>query len=166
MPTSRVAVIGAGVSALVHDLVRRGYVSIDAVDVSAAALDQLRVSLGAHSDSVRYLQADVREVHFDGPIDVWHDRATFHFLVDPADQERYVQRVQEAVAPGGHLVLATFAEDGPLQCSGLPVVRHSVKDLQDRFGEQFTLIEYHRRDHLTPSGAAQSFTHALFTRRE
>ena len=59
-----------------------------------------------------------------------------------------------------------IAEDGPLQCSGLPVVRHSVQDLQDRFGEQFILVEHHRRDHLTPSGAAQSFTHALFARRE
>jgi len=62
--------------------------------------------------------------------------------------------------------LATFAEDGPEQCSGLPVARHSVADLERIFGDGFGLVEHHRRDHVTPSGATQKFLHAVFVRRE
>lgn len=165
MPSSRVAVMGAGVSALVLDLVAEGYRSIDAVDVSPAALDQLRVRLALGASSVRFVCADVREVRFDGLIDVWHDRATFHFLTSATDQAMYVQRVNEAVAPGGHIVLATFAPDGPEQCSGLPVARHSVAALRELFSECFELVESCARIHVTPGGARQSFIHALFARR-
>ena len=165
MPTSRVAVIGAGASALVLDLVQRGYQSLDAVDLSAAALEQLAGLLGNVAQSVHYVCADVRDVHFDGPIDVWHDRATFHFLTAPADQAMYVQRVREAVPVGGHVVLATFSEVGPDQCSGLPVVRHSVASLCDLFGESFELVDSFERQHTTPWGAPQAFTHALLRRR-
>lgn len=165
VPTSRVAIIGAGASALVLDLVQRGYQSIDAVDVSAAALDQLAARLGNDSGRVRYVCADVREVRFDGSIDVWHDRATFHFLTSCDDQARYVQRVCDAVPTGGHVVLATFSEMGPEQCSGLPVVRHSVAALCGLFGESFELIDSLDREHTTPWGAPQAFTHVLFRRR-
>ena len=165
MPTSRVAVIGAGASALVLDLVRHGYTSLDAVDIAEAALDQLAGLLGDDAVKVRRLRADVREVGFDSPIDVWHDRATFHFLTSRADQAAYVRRAREAVRPGGHVVLATFSERGPAQCSGLPVARHSLGALCDLFGESFQLIDTFERDHMTPWGAPQAFTHALVQRR-
>ena len=157
--------MGAGASALVFDLVQRGYQSIDAVDLSAAALDQLAARLGNEADKVRYVCADVREVRFDGPIDVWHDRATFHFLTSPDDQAMYVQRVREAVPAGGHVVLATFSEAGPEQCSGLPVARHSVAGLCDVFGDSFELIDSFECEHTTPWGAPQAFTHALLRLR-
>ena len=165
VPTSRVAVIGAGASALVVDLVQRGYQSLDAVDLSQAALGQLAKLLGDEAEKIRYVCADVRDVHFDGPLDVWHDRATFHFLTAPDDQAMYVQRVREAVPVGGHVVLATFSEVGPEQCSGLPVVRHSVGALCDLFGESFELVDSFERQHTTPWGAPQAFTHALLRRR-
>lgn len=161
MPTSRVAIIGAGVSALVPDLVRRGYHSLDAVDFAQAALDQLAGLLGEDAEKVRFVCADVREVGFDGPIDVWHDRATFHFLTTPVDQAAYLQRVRDAVRPGGHVVLATFSERGPTHCSGLPVARHSAATLTGLFGDSFELIDTFERDHTTPWGAPQAFTHAL-----
>lgn len=157
--------MGAGASALVVDLVQRGYQSIDAVDLSAAALEQLAGRLGSDSEKVRCVCADVREVRFDGPVDVWHDRATFHFLTSPADQATYVQRVCDAVPAGGHVVLATFGEAGPEQCSGLPVVRHSVAALRDLFGDSFELIDSFEREHVTPWGVPQAFTHVLFRRR-
>ncbi len=157
--------MGAGASALVLDLVQRGYQSLDAVDLSSSALDQLAVLLRKDAEKVRYVCADVREVRFDGPIDVWHDRATFHFLTAPDDQAMYVQRVREAVPAGGHVVLATFGEAGPEQCSGLPVVRHSVGALCDLFGESFELLDSFEREHTTPWGSPQAFTHALLRRR-
>jgi ubiquinone/menaquinone biosynthesis C-methylase UbiE len=165
VPSSRVAVIGAGASSLVVDLVQHGYRSIDAVDLSASALAQLQARLGESANSVRFVLADVRDVRFDGPIDVWHDRATFHFLTDVADQLAYVRRVDEAVPRGGHMVLATFSEQGPEQCSGLPVARYSTGGLAAVFDEHFELVESFTRDHNTPWGAAQSFSHVLLRRR-
>lgn len=156
--------MGAGVSALLLDLVARGYRSIDAVDLSAAALERLRARLGTAAAGVRFVQADIRTVAFDGPIDVWHDRATFHFLTDPADQVLYVQRVEASVALGGHVVMATFADDGPEQCSGLPVARHSATSLAALFSEHFELRDSFRHVHTTPSGAAQPFTYVLLAR--
>ena len=157
--------MGAGASALVLDLVRRGYESIDAVDLSAAALDQLMMLLADDAPAVRYVRADVRDIRFDGPVDVWHDRATFHFLTSRDDQAMYVQRVRDAMPAGGHVVLASFSEAGPEQCSGLPVVRHSVGALSALFGESFELLESFERNHTTPWGAAQAFTHSLLRRQ-
>ena len=165
MQSSRVAVIGAGASALIPDLLKHGYQSIDAVDLSAAALEQLARLLASDATKVRMVCADVREVRFDGPIDVWHDRATFHFLTSPEDQAAYVRRVSDAVAPGGHVVLATFSEAGPEQCSGLPVARHSVAALCEIFGQSFDLVDSFESEHRTPWGAPQAFSHALLSRR-
>lgn len=165
MPTSRVALIGVGASALVLDLVHHGYQSLDAVDLAEAALDQLARLLGDDVDKVRRVCADAREVGFDGPLDVWHDRATFHFLTAAVDQAAYVARVHQTVRPGGHVVLATFSERGPAECSGLPVARHTVGALCELFGEAFSLIDTFERDHTTPWGAPQAFTHVLLARR-
>jgi SAM-dependent methyltransferase len=165
VPTSRVVAIGAGASALIPDLLRHGYESIDAVDLSAAALTQLNRMLGDDADRVRTMCADAREVHFDGLVDVWHDRATFHFLTAPADQDAYVCRAANAVAPGGHVVMAGFSPAGPEQCSGLPVARHSRDDLCALFGAHFELVESCCCDHITPWGSTQNFLHALLRRR-
>jgi len=43
--------------------------------------------------------------------DVWHDRAVFNFLVTPEDRAAHVQAVFHSVKPGGHVIVATFAED-------------------------------------------------------
>ena len=158
--------MGAGTSALIPDLLRHGYRSLDAVDLSAAALEQLACLLGSDANKVRLVCADVRKVRFDGPLDVWHDRATFHFLTSPIDQVEYVARVREAVPSGGHVILARFSETGPEQCSGLPVARHSVAALCEIFGESFALVDSFEREHITPWGAPQSFNHVLLRRRD
>ena len=157
--------MGAGASALIPDLLAHGYGSIDAVDLSAAALEQLARRLGDDATKVRFVCADVRDVRLHGSVDVWHDRATFHFLTSADDQAAYVQRVREAVPSGGHVVLATFSDKGPEQCSGLPVARHSLHGLTDLFGEDFELIDSFNSEHTTPWGAPQAFTHVLLRRR-
>jgi SAM-dependent methyltransferase len=166
VPSSRVAVIGAGASALVLDLVHHGYRSIDAVDLSNAALDQLSEQLGHTAGVVRFVCQDVLDVVFDGQVDVWHDRAAFHFLVDPADQAEYANRAAAAVRPGGSMIIATFAANGPEQCSGLPVARHSAATLSARFAEGFDQVETFGHDHVTPWGDVQPFTYAIFRRRQ
>jgi len=164
-PGDEVVVVGAGCSALITDLVDDGYGSITAVDISAAAMAQLVATLGEHSAAVDTVVSDVCDFASIEPVAVWHDRATFHFLTDADAQARYVARVAASVAPGGHLVLSGFAPDGPLQCSGLDVARHSVDDLVDVFGADFELVEHMPVEHVTPWDSTQRFLHTLFRRR-
>lgn len=163
-PSDHVVVVGAGASALVLALLVRGFTAVTAVDISPGALAQLAAQLGDRADAVTFVEADVRRVTFDRPVDLWHDRATFHFLTSTDDQEKYVEQAAAAVRAGGHLVLAQFAPSGPEQCSGQPVARHTVSQLTDLFGGSFDLVETFERDHLTPWGSTQTFTHALFRR--
>jgi len=161
-PLSRVAVVGAGASLLVGHLASSGY-RVIAIDIAATALEQLRARLGDEVD-VEYVVADVRSVRFAEPVDTWHDRAVFHFLTTTVDQDAYVASAAAAVHHDGHIVLATFALDGPDHCSGLPVARHDAESLRRIFGRSFDLVESFETDHITPSGSSQRFTHAVLRR--
>jgi len=164
-PADEVVVVGAGCSALITDLVDDGYASITAVDISAAAMSQLESVLGDRSTAVETVVSDVCDFASTKPVAVWHDRATFHFLTDVDARSRYVERVAASVAPGGHLVLSGFAPDGPLQCSGLDVARHSLDDLAALFGADFDLVEHANVEHVTPWDSTQHFLHTLMQRR-
>ncbi len=165
VPSDSVVVVGCGSSTLVRELVDDGYAAIIAVDIAQPALDQLRASLGHCADRVKLVRGDARTVRLAQPVTLWHDRATFHFLTDAVDQAAYATTAARSVKPGGHLVLAEFAADGPTSCSGLTVARHSPASLQSAFSGGFELIESFERDHVTPSGVTQRFVHALMIRR-
>lgn len=163
--TSAVVIdLGAGTSVLVDHLVESGYTDVTVLDVSGRALDEVRQRLGAKSDAVTYLRRDVLSWEPDRHYDVWHDRAVFHFLTDPEDRDRYVEVATGAVRPGGWVVIATFADDGPTQCSGLPVARYSPERLAGVFSAQFSLVEEDREEHVTPAGVVQPFTWVLMRR--
>jgi rhodanese-related sulfurtransferase len=150
--------VGAGTSFLVDRLLESGRTDVTVLDVSDAALELTRRRLGDAADRVTFEIADVVEWSPGRQYDVWHDRATFHFLTDPAHRRRYIDLVAEAVAAGGVLVLATFAEDGPTRCSGLPTARYSAADLAELFSARFTLEHEERETHSTPAGTTQAFT--------
>jgi SAM-dependent methyltransferase len=161
-PEAAIADIGGGASRLVDGLLARGFRDLRVLDLSATALDAARSRLGAAAAGVRWVVADVLTAEFaPASIDVWHDRAVFHFLTDPADRARYVAQVRRAVRPGGLVLVATFAEDGPLKCSGLEVARYSPDALHAEFGEGFAVVEREREAHHTPSGGVQWFTYCL-----
>lgn len=114
---------------------------------------------------MQWLEADILTATLpDHAYDVWHDRAVFHFLASPADQQAYVRAVLQALKPGGNLLLATFAEDGPTTCSGLPVVRYSPERLQETLGTAFRLLDHEWLRHRTPGGAEQHFLACRFQR--
>jgi hypothetical protein len=96
--------------------------------------------------------------------DVWHDRAAFHFLTEPEDRAAYAEQVSRAVRTGGHVIIGTFALDGPERCSGLPAVRHDAASLSGMLGSAFELIESRQHAHQTPTGAAQRFQFCRFRR--
>ncbi len=167
-PDDAVAVIGAGTSALVAELLRAGYHHLHAVDISERALDRLRNELGESdgADTVTYHAIDVRSVTFAEPIQVWHDRATFHFLTEASDRVAYIERAADAVPTGGHLVMATFALSGPEQCSGLSVRRYDAARLAVELHPWFDVVEAFEQAHHTPWGAGQSFLHVVARRTE
>ncbi len=161
-PAASVVDVGGGASRLIDGLLARGYRDLRVLDLSASALAAAHARLGTAGDLVRWTVGDVLEAEFAaGSVDVWHDRAVFHFLTDPADRARYVEQVRHAVRPDGLVLVATFAEDGPLKCSGLEVVRYSPEALHHEFGDDFVVLESHREAHRTPWDAVQQFTYCL-----
>ena len=153
--------VGGGDSLLVDELVARGYTDITVLDLSRAAINRARHRLGdAATGRVTWLEGDILEADLPREeFDIWHDRAVFHFLTGAKERESYIQKVRSAVYSGGHVIVATFAEDGPTRCSGLPVERYSATELHDTFGSDFLLVESDRELHHTPSGVEQSFTY-------
>lgn len=150
--------VGGGASTLVDDLLGAGYASLTVLDLSAAALEAARTRLGERADEVRWIDGDITSVALPaGAYDVWHDRAVFHFLTGEAERRAYVAAVLRSVRPGGHVIVATFAEDGPTTCSGLPVMRYSPNELHAQFGGSFTLLRHEREEHATPFGTTQRF---------
>lgn len=152
--------VGGGASTLVDDLLMNGYTSLTVLDLSAAALCAAQKRLGSRSSVVHWIEGDVLQTAFPIPgYDVWHDRAVFHFLTSPQDRHAYVEAVLRSVKPGGHVIVATFAEDGPTQCSGLPVMRYSASELHAEFGSPFTLLQHEKEEHHTPFGTVQQFVY-------
>ena len=160
--------IGGGASRLVDALVERNIGQITVLDLSAAALDaakeRLKKRLGGKAADVKWVVADVTTWEPTQTYDLWHDRAAFHFLTDPADQSAYVGRLKKAVKRGGHVIIGSFALDGPERCSGLPIVRYDAASLSAILGSDFKLIDARRHDHTTPWGAVQRFQFSTFRR--
>ena len=155
--------VGAGESVLADGLVAAGYRNLTILDVSAEALAYTRAHLTMADAGVQWLEADVLTAALPAAaFDVWHDRAVFHFLLDRDDRERYMRQVRRALRPGGHVIVATFAEDGPRRCSGLDVARYTADDLQAAFGDDFELVAHEREEHITPAGTPQAFVYCTF----
>jgi SAM-dependent methyltransferase len=157
--------VGAGTSSLADCLLADGFVDITLVDVSETALDVVRQRLAGKPERVALVHTDLLEWVPDRTFDLWHDRAVFHFLTLPDAQARYVQLASDAVAPGGWLVVATFATDGPTHCSGLPVCRYDAEGLAEQFSAKFDLASSEREVHVTPHGVEQPFTWVVLRRR-
>lgn len=156
--------IGAGASIVVDHLLVTGWSDVTVLDVSNEGLAQTRARLGSKADEVTFVVADLLAWSPDRHYGIWHDRAVFHFLTDPDDQLAYYRTALTAVEPGGVLVLGTFAENGPEQCSGLPTARYDARNLANKFHEGFVLVESLREVHRTPWGSEQPFTWVVLRR--
>lgn len=161
-PTSAIIDVGGGASTLVDGLLADGYRRVSVLDLSPTALAVARGRVGAAGANVGWLEADILRADLPrAAFDVWHDRAVFHFLTEEADRARYVTQARRAVKSGGYVLVATFADDGPTRCSGLPVVRYTPSGLHEALGDGFRLAESVREEHVTPSGAKQAFVYCL-----
>lgn len=156
--------IGGGASRLVDVLLAEGMRDISVLDLSAAALDVSKARLGPAADKVEWIVEDVTRWRPCRTYGFWHDRAAFHFLTGQADRAAYIERLRDAVGPGGYAIIATFAVDGPEKCSGLPVRRYDSEDIAKLLAPSFRLAEKLRHVHTTPGGSKQSFQFSLLQR--
>jgi 2-polyprenyl-3-methyl-5-hydroxy-6-metoxy-1,4-benzoquinol methylase len=164
-PAAAIIDVGGGASTLVDHLLDDGFTDVTVLDISARALLAAQIRLGERASRVTWIEADVTTA--DLPVHhfaVWHDRAVFHFLIDPRDRRRYVRTVSHAVKPDGTVIVATFADDGPTRCSGLKVARYSPAELHGEFGDEFHLLEHYRETHHTPFRTEQKFIYCLCRR--
>lgn len=145
-------------------LVARGLRCVTVLDVSGAALARAAARPGRLADRVQWTEADATSPWTAAPVDIWHDRAVFHFLTEAEDRARYVAHVRDLVRSGGSVIVGTFAPDGPERCSGLPVRRYDAGGISCELGTGFTLVDAMAEAHRTPTGAIQNFTYSRFVR--
>jgi len=154
--------VGGGESTLVDDLLDRGYQNLTVLDLSEKALEVARQRVGPRANLVSWIVADITTARLPtDAYDLWHDRAVFHFLTEPADRAAYVHQVASSVKIGGHVIVATFGPEGPTKCSGLDVVRYDADSLHTQFGTAFVLEGSDTEIHRTPFGTTQQFLYCL-----
>jgi len=156
---------GAGASTLVDHLLKASGTRLILADVSAAALREAKRRLGRPGAGVKFLRADLASGRLDVKVDLWHDRAVFHFLTRAADRKRYLSNLKRCLRPGGFVVLSTFATTGPELCSGLPVRRYSAAALGQELGPGFKVLRRLSEKHRKPFGGTQDFVYIMAVRR-
>lgn len=157
-PTDSVIDIGGGDSTLAVELIRRGFTDLTVLDISSTALQIGHDKGGEAAGDVSWIRVDILQWQPERQWDVWHDRALFHFLTEPAGRRRYLDAVTAATRIGSRVIVGAFAADGPEACSGLPTCRYSAASLAAEFGDAFETVETSRIVHTTPTGVAQPFT--------
>ena len=154
--------VGGGASLLVDELLALGFRDLSVLDVSSEVLGQVRRRLGPRGASVDYIQSDVSAFRPARPYALWHDRAVFHFLVEPGERRAYVAALRAALRPAGHAVIATFGPSGPQRCSGLPTMRYDASGLSAELGPWLRLLDSRLVVHRTPAGSEQQLLYCLF----
>ena len=157
--------IGGGTSKLAGILLDQGYRRLTVLDISGSSIEKTKLQLGEKWKQITWIEADVTQFDFTERFDIWHDRAVFHFLTDPVDRRKYVDVLNQALKPGGHLIISTFGLKGPPRCSGVNVVRYSVETLHNEFGNTFVMVESYDEVHNTPSNVQQNFVYCRFNKR-
>ena len=158
--TAKIIDIGGGDSHLVDCLLAEGYKDITVLDISENALSRAKKRLGNRAKNVKWIVSDITTFEPTTRYDVWHDRATFHFLTEE-NQIQYYQNLT-AKAVKGYLTIGTFSDNGPEKCSGLPIKQYNERALTTVLATSFDKIRCVNEDHTTPFGTQQNFTFCSF----
>jgi ubiquinone/menaquinone biosynthesis C-methylase UbiE len=161
---ARIIDIGGGDSRLVDYLLDEGFENIRVLDISGQALDRAKDRLGLRADKVTWVEQDITEFRSDEPIDLWHDRAAFHFFTTEAQITAYLSIARHNLQKGGYAVIGTFSEQGPDRCSGLPIKQYSEESLSKQLNQGFQKIKCVTEDHSTPFHTTQNFLFCSFKR--
>lgn len=163
--TAQIIDIGGGDSRFVDSLLDEGFENITVLDISEQAIARAKARLAERAQRVRWVVSDVNDFRPDRTYDIWHDRATFHFLTEEIRIGQYVSIVQQSVNPGGYLIIGTFSNDGPEKCSGLPVHQYDEQSLSSALQDGFERMRCITEDHTTPFNTKQNFLFCSFRRR-
>lgn len=154
--------VGGGDSKLVDKLLQLNYQNLSVLDISGKALKKAKVRLGENANLVTWIESDILEFDTRARFDIWHDRATFHFLTKKSDITDYAETAGKLVKPDGHLIISTFSENGPNQCSGLGITQYAKESIKKVFESDFKLVESFEETHQTPFNTKQSFLWSVF----
>ena len=152
--------VGCGKGFLADNLLESKFKDITLVDISSNALSEINNRL--KNQYLSFIETDILEFNSDYKYDIWHDRAVFHFITENKSIDKYISLCNNYINRDGTLIIGTFAEDGPLKCSGLEIKRYSINDLVNLFKENFELAEGFKMLHQTPFDTQQSFTFCVF----
>ncbi|HZV68949.1 MAG TPA: class I SAM-dependent methyltransferase [Saprospiraceae bacterium] len=160
--TASIIDIGGGDSRFVDYLLEEGYENITVLDISEKALEKAKERLGSNATRVNWITSDITEFRSSTTYDCWHDRATFHFLIQPDEIKSYLTIAKQAVK--GYMIIGTFSENGPDQCSRLDVHQYSEEELQRELVDGFEKLKCITEDHITPFKTKQNFLFCSFKR--
>ena len=162
--SARIIDIGGGDSKLVDFLLDEGFENITVLDISSKALERAKKRLEDRVNRVTWIIGDITEFSPETTYDLWHDRATFHFLTADAQIIRYLSIARKAVKPGGYVIIGTFSTNGPKRCSGLDIKRYSEETLTEQLNRGFEKVRCITEDHTTPFNTTQNFLFCGFRR--
>jgi ubiquinone/menaquinone biosynthesis C-methylase UbiE len=158
--SAKIIDIGGGDSRLVDYLLQEGYENIWVLDISKKALTRAKKRLGASAKKINWVVADITKYQPEENFDLWHDRATFHFLTTEEQITKYLAIAQKAISK--YLIVATFSKTGPMKCSGLEIKQYSEAEMEKQFEQCFDKIQCKSEDHITPFQTVQNFTFCSF----
>lgn len=154
--------VGGGQSFLVDRLLEVGFINLTVLDISSTAISATKSRLGPSASAVTWLARDITVTSLPAFYDVWHDRAVFHFLTDPDDQNRYLELLKATLRPQGFFIVGTFAKEGPSKCSGLTIQQYDHAAMTQLLGNGFISVRSLTYQHRTPSGKTQDFYFGIF----
>ena len=157
--------VGCGVSILTDNLLAEGFTDISLLELSTAALETLKTRLQKSSKKLTFYNNNVLDFEPSQTFKLWHDRAVFHFLTDPKDQQIYLQKLSKYLDKDGLFLLATFSPDGPKECSKLEIVQYDQEKISKLLGDKFKFIKTINEKHPHPNGSIQSFNYFLFQKK-
>ncbi|MGL3002040.1 class I SAM-dependent methyltransferase [Flavobacterium sp. RSSB_23] len=160
---SKIIDIGGGDSKLVDFLIEEGFENITVLDISAKAIEKAKARLGVNAEKVNWVVSDITEFEPNETFEVWHDRATFHFLTSKEQIQKYMETARKSVS--GYLTVGTFSENGPKKCSGLDIKQYSEETLTAEMENGFEKIKCVTEDHITPFETKQNFIFCSFKRQ-
>jgi hypothetical protein len=158
--SAKIIDIGGGDSKLVDFLLEEGFENITVLDISEKALERAKKRLGKNAEKVNWIASDITEFRPETNYDIWHDRATFHFLTTGEQIKKYVEITEKWVS--GFLIMGTFSDEGPKKCSGLDIKQYSESELEKQFSNRFKKLKCITEDHTTPFETKQNFTFCAF----
>lgn len=157
--------IGGGDSYLIDNLLELGYTNLFLLDISANAIERIKNRLGEKAKNVTFIVSDILDFRPETTFDIWHDRASFHFLTSQRDIATYYKLVSNSVASNGFLFIGTFSENGPLKCSGLEITQYSEAKFETIFGSDFDKIKCFEENHQTPFDTTQNFIFCTYKKK-